>query len=468
MTTVLIRQAELLDAHFNSSICDVRIKGGLVAALGDLTPGPDEQVLEGAGDLFLPGLHDHHVHLASFAASLQSVRCGPPAVSNEAELASALANAVGSGWIRGIGFHESVLQGLDRHWLDRYEPDRPVRIQHRTGRLWILNSTGLQEIAKLAAHLAPHEASRLSSEDGRLYDVDELLSSLTRQQPPDLAAASRQLAAWGVTGINDMTPSNDNAVWQWFSQCQANGEILQKVRLSGRPELSNCTDSINLEVGETKIHLHDTDLPDFAELVETIVNSHKQNRHIAIHCVTEVELVFALSAFRAAGSRAGDRIEHASVVPPGLVEQLRELKLTVVTQPNFISERGDAYLDEIPENEHDYLYRVNTLIQADIPVAFGTDLPFGTPNPWLLLQAATDRRTKGNRYLGPLEKVSTEEAISRLLGSLHDPSLMRTIEIGMPADCILANRNWASMQSDFTSTEIRATLINGQIVYPRD
>jgi hypothetical protein len=73
------------------------------------------------------------------------------------------------------------------------------------------------------------------------------------------------------------------------------------VRLSGRPELTRAdTDknSTRLVPGETKIHLHDSSLPDFSKLVDDIAGSHDGNRNVAIYCVTEVELFFSLSACR--------------------------------------------------------------------------------------------------------------------------------------------------------------------------
>ena len=93
--------------------------------------------------------------------------------------------------------------------------------------------------------------------------------------------------------------------------------------------------------GEHKFHLHDHALPDFDGLCEDIRRSHRADRACAFHCVPRADLVFALAALRVAGSMKGDRIEHAAVVPPELMEALRALALTVVTQPHFIAERGD-------------------------------------------------------------------------------------------------------------------------------
>ncbi|MBT7369147.1 MAG: amidohydrolase family protein [Gammaproteobacteria bacterium] len=464
-SSLLIREAELLSSRGPTAICDVRIKDNVIDAIGELEAHPGDTVIDARGSLLIPGLHDHHAHLVSYAASLVSVPCGPPAVTNENELAETLNENPGHGWLRGTGYHESVLPNLDRGWLDSFGPDRPVRIQHRSGRLWIVNSAGLETIQEQSQILPDHERARLSDSKGLLYDVDELISDLTRSVPPPVDLASQQLARFGVTGINDMTPANDKATSDWFTTLQASGNLLQKVRLSGRPELTVCQTGDGLTIGETKVHLHDTSLPDIRALVALIFESHEQHRMVAVHCVTEVELVFALSAFRSAGSQWGDRIEHASVVPPKLIDQIRELELGIVTQPNFIFERGDAYLKDIPEAEHDFLYRCRSLIDAGIPVAFGTDMPFGHPDPWLAMRSAALRTTSSGHVLGIHERVSPEEALNMFLGELDAPFSPRVLTPGQTADCCLLDAPWHEIRNDFDSGHVRMTLKNGDVIY---
>ena len=47
------------------------------------------------------------------------------------------------GWVRAVGYHEAVAGPLDRAALDEVSPPVPVRVQHRSGVLWTLNSAGL-------------------------------------------------------------------------------------------------------------------------------------------------------------------------------------------------------------------------------------------------------------------------------------------------------------------------------------
>ncbi len=74
--------------------------------------------------------------------------------------------------------------------------------------------------------------------------------------------------------------------------------------------------------------------------------------------MTSAQLVVTIAALRAAGSHPLDRIEHAAVVPDDNLADLADLAVTVVTQPNFVAERGDQYLAEVPAAEHAQLWRV--------------------------------------------------------------------------------------------------------------
>lgn len=453
---VLIANVELLANDFSTSVADVRIEGGRVLEIGQLKPSTTETVVEGGGGLLIPGLHDHHVHLAATAAALISVSCGPPVTNNAEELINQLASAPGRNWLRGVGYFESVAGDIDRDWLDQHGPDRPVRIQHRTGQLWMLNSKALDLLDLPAA-----------PSDGRLFGGDLQLRSIEREEPP-IELVSRQLASFGVTGVNDMTVSNDRRVWRWFHQLQLEGNLLQRVRLSGGEALSTVPSDPQLSRGETKLYLHDHQLPSFDDLVADIRVSHEAGRAVAFHCVTEAELVFALAALREAKPGAGDRIEHGSVIPETLIEQLLELKVTLVTQPNFIAERGDSYQETIDESEHDNLYRCASLMTAGVPVAFGTDTPYGDCDPWKAMQAAVQRKTRRGHVIGAGEAVSPETAFAAFLGELDAPARVRWIEPGGSADLCLLSCNWADCRENLSAEHVRTTWRQGEVIYSRD
>ncbi len=411
--------------------------------MGELTVRSNEHVIDAHGSALLPGLNDHHVHLNALAAALDSVACGPPLT--EVTLATALSEAPGDGWLRGVGYHESVAGDLDRAWLDEHAPHRPIRIQHRSGRLWILNSLALEAL------------SLSQPSDGRLFDADHLLHRSA--SPPDLSRTSRLLAQYGVTGVTDMTPSNDTATATRIADKQSNGELMQRIRLAGQ-----LAEGIHMR----KFHLHDNELPPFDNYCQQIRASHDAGQTIAVHCVTEVDLVFTLAAFREVGAVDGDRIEHASVATPELVSQVRDLGLTVVTQPNFVSERGDAYLQDVPARDHPNLYRCQSFLRANIPLAGGTDTPFGDANPWLAMAAAVHRTTAEGVCFQADEALSAREAYNLFSGALEAPATPRRISIGAEADLVLLDRSWAQACKDFTQVQVDATIVAGRLIYERE
>ena len=206
--TWLIRQAR---CYPNLTPCDVRIAAGRVTAIGALEPLPGEQLIEAHGGCLLPGLIDHHIHLRALAAQSTSVLCGPPQTKNQADLIKTLSRAPGTDWIRGVGYHESVAGDLTRADLDQLGPARPIRIQHRSGRLWILNSQAIQRLERAIKDGERDPPPLQVPSDGRLFDQDQALGFVLRASneggldPNALNHVSTELASYGLTGIHDLS-----------------------------------------------------------------------------------------------------------------------------------------------------------------------------------------------------------------------------------------------------------------------
>jgi predicted amidohydrolase YtcJ len=461
---VLIAHAEI---HGIAPL-DLRIADGRIAEIGrDLSPGPGEPVLDAAGGALLPGLHDHHLHLRALAAAATSLRCGPPEVRNADALAAALAGAVGRDeWIRGIGYHESVAGELDRKQLDAFVPDHPARIQHRSGALWVVNSAGARRLGLDSGADAPGvERDADGGATGRLFRLDTWLRErLEAGGPPPLDGVSRRLAAFGVTGVTDATATNGSGELRALVAAALRGELRQRVVVMGSAELPEVTHPY-VTRGAVKVLLDERDLPSFGALRETIANAHQRGRPAAIHCVTRVELVLATAAFAAAGSLTGDRIEHAAVAPPDALPPLSELSLTVVTQPNFVRERGDAYIVDVEPRDRPWLYRGRGFLEASVSLGGGTDAPFGDPDPWAAMQAAVDRRTEAGAVLGPEEGLSPERALALFTSPALAPGAPpRPIEVGAAADLCLLDRPWSAARSELSSALVAAAIRDGVMI----
>ncbi|MCZ6887208.1 MAG: amidohydrolase family protein [Gammaproteobacteria bacterium] len=442
---LLIRNAEIEGAPG----LDVRCSGdGRIVEIGrGLQSADDGVVIDACGGAVLPGLHDHHIHLLALAAARSSVLCGPPEIGDAGSLRDALRDAPGDGWIRGVGYHESVAGMLNARVLDALVADRPVRVQHRSGKMWFLNS--------MAIRLVGAEAGS----DGRLFRRDEWLRERLDADVDRAAvqATSRLLAARGVTGITDTTPSNDDRT----ARLLADLAPAQHVELMGSEALT---------AGTLKIMLDDYALPDIDALQRRIVTAHERGRRVAVHCVTRAELVFAASAFIETGSAPGDRrdrIEHASVTDDGAMALLRRAGLTVVTQPNLVFERGDQYLVDVDATDHGWLYRCRGFLDAGVPLGGGTDAPFGQPDPWAAMRAAVTRETAGGQRISEArEALTPEQALALFTTPPDDPGgAPRRVAVGAAADLCVLRCNWLAARERLCHDDVAVVTKDGTVTY---
>lgn len=431
---MLIRRATLLDG----TSADIRVGARIEEVGTGLAAKSGEGVLDAGGGTVLPGLHDHHVHLRSAASALDSLSVGPPAVRTKEQLARVLSSAApgADGWIRAVGYHESVAGDLDRTALDALASHVPVRVQHRSGVLWILNSAALGRVG-LAGH-----------PDGRLRSADRGWSDALQRRETDLAELSRRITATGVTGVTDATPDLDAGDLVALVMAHRRGEFRPGVRV----------------LAPGKKILHDDHL-DLESLTEWIADRHSIGQPVAVHCVTAAQLLVTIAALRAAGSHPLDRIEHAAMVPDDAMTDLADLGLTVVTQPNLVAERGDQYLADVPADEHDQLWRVATLVKAHVTVAFSTDMPFGRGDPWAAMRAAVRRSTPTGKILNPAECVSPRQALTMFLGWPDRPGRARTVEIGEPGDLCVLSEPPGTALAELDAGLVAATIIGGELVY---
>lgn len=459
---MLIRRAELE----GGAIADVRIERGIITAMGQLEGSDNEPVLDASNGLLLPGLHDHHIHVAALAASLNSVRCGPPDVTDRATFAASLQRP-GHDWLRATGYHESVAGMLDTTTLDRIVPNRPLRIQHRSGRMWFFNSAALDRL--LAKGPAPagleHDGSCYT---GRLFDEDVWLQRTLGSEPPSFAQVGAMLASRGVTGLTEMSPANDSFMARHFVQEATNQSLPQRTVLAGRLNLSTNDTSDRVLLGPAKLHLHEAALPALEDATDFIRRAHEQGRGVAVHCATEVEIVFTLAAFSDAGTIPGDRIEHASIAPDAAIEDIAKAGIAVVSQPHFIRERGDRYLADVDANAHPLLYRLRAFLDADVTLAGGSDAPFGNCDPWASMAAAVSRHTQSGASIGEAEALTPEQALDLFLRDPRALNRRRRITVGAPADLCLLDRSWADARSALSSAYVRATFIDGRMIFDRN
>ncbi|HET6951717.1 MAG TPA: amidohydrolase family protein [Acidimicrobiales bacterium] len=457
-------------------LVDVRIAGERVTGVGPgLGPAGGAAVIDGHGGALVPGLHDHHIHLLATAAARRSVPVGPRDVRDRVGLAAALRAADAAlppgRWIRAVGYHESVGGDLDRRGVDALVPGRPVRIQHRSGARWILNSAAVEALGLDGGDRPDHagiERDGAGRATGRLHRSDAWLRTLLPGEgPPDLAPLGRLLTRFGVTGVTDTTPYTRLADLAPLSAAVRSGALPQRVVVTGGPGLAGSAPPDGLEWGPVKIVIDDGDYPRLDELCDGIRAAHGSGRPVAIHCVTRTALVLALAAWDDAGSRTGDRVEHGAVIAPDLYPALRHHRLTVVTQPGFVGERGDEYARDVDAGDRAHLYPCRSLAEAGVAVAGSTDAPYSNPDPWRAIAAASTRRTPSGAVLGAGEAVSARRALGLFLADPHAPGgAARTVSPGAVADLCLLPAGLDEVLAGPAPARAVSTTRRGRVVGP--
>jgi predicted amidohydrolase YtcJ len=432
-----------------------------------------EQVVDGAGGEVIPGLHDHHVHLRAAVASRQSVDVS--AAANPAEfdamVLAAAARASPRTWLRITGWYEHAAGAVDRHRLDVLTGPVPVRVQHRSGAMWVLNSAALRQAGVDACDHPGVERDEHGAPTGRLLRLDDWLrgrlATLSGARSADgfavgLAEYADKAARAGITGFTDATPGRDQSDIDEYSTLAEAGVLPQRLLLMAPPGLRQAG-SARVALGPHKLILDDATLPTAGNLAAAIAGAHRVGSPFAIHCVTAEQLLVSIAALEEAGP-AADRIEHAGIVPPGCAQKLAQLGIAVVTNPGFIADRGHDYLREVPAAERDWLYPCASLIEAGVAVAAGTDAPFGPADPWHCIAAAMTRRTAVGTVLGRSERVSGMRALRLFLADPGDVRQTRAVAPGQPSDMCILRRPLRSILAHPSAEAVLATIIGGQVV----
>jgi predicted amidohydrolase YtcJ len=466
-STVLVQNAEVNGRPGR----DVRVGSGEILNVGArLAPRRGETVLDAGGGAVIPGLHDHHLHLRAALAARQSVDLsGAASPAAFDQLVAEAARAAGAGrWLRATGWSEHTAGPLDRRRLDALAGRKPVRVQHRSGAMWVLNSAALQEVGADDARLDGVERDDRGTPTGRLLRLDEWLRARLPADPgagglrAELGAYALERARAGVTGFTDATPGIGQAEVDEFGQLSADGIIPQRLVLMAPPGLRE-PPAAAVTLGPQKVILDDAAQPDVPQLGALISQAHRSGSAVAVHCVTAEQLIVTVAAMERAGT-ARDRIEHASVVPPGYPAALARLGLTVVTQPGFISDRGDDYLREVQAPEQAWLYPCASLIRAGVAVAGSTDAPFGPADPWRCIAAAAQRRTPAGQVLGRPERISAGRALRLFLGAADAPGRPRTVAPGQPPGLCVLRAPLRQVLASPAADCVRAAIIGGQVL----
>jgi predicted amidohydrolase YtcJ len=419
------------------------------------------RTFDGRGGRLISGLTDHHLHLFATVAQGWSLDLSSRDAQDAGWLADRLQDGASKGPVRGVGYSGEGETLLDRWAIDSLCSAVPVKLQYRTGGLWVLNSLALDLVLTAESEAPPaFERNDFGQLTGRVWRGDRFLRERWLTEAPDFESLGAELASWGVTSVTDASVTTDQAQVAAFEK--AARRFPQRIQLMS----GGCIvvpDEFTL--GPVKIMLDEHALPELGVVLSKIEQARRAGRTVAAHCVTQAELALMLCAFETAGASPGDRIEHGAIITQESIAGLCALGITVVSQPAFIHSRGDRYVREIPAEDLPNLYRLRSLQNAGVKLAASSDAPYGPLNPWLAIRTATNRRSADDVEIGGCEKLAPREALDLYLSPPDDPgSAPRRPRIGEPADLCLMNGAALGEGLD----PVMMTLIAGHPVYMAD
>ena len=468
------------------------------------------------GRTLLPGLIDAHGHVMALGfGALQLDLTGTTSLADLQQRLKAYAAANPQAkWILGRGWNQE-------HWADKRFPtaadldavvaDRPVWLGRVDGHAAVANSAALKATGITAQTKAP-AGGRI--ENGLFVDAAmELVES--KIPAPDAAAYDAALAkaqelmlANGLTAAADMGTSP--ADWAAMNRAGQAGTL--NVRVLGYAGGIPAMRAVNggkpsawlhgdrLHLGGVKLYADGAlgsrgawlkapyhDKPDTrglslisdAELARQTNEAAANGHQLAIHAIGDAANAQVITAFERLSQRfKGDRrwrLEHAQVLDVADLPRLAKAGIIASMQP--IHQTSDRTMAEarLGPNRLGGAYAWQTLARSGARLAFGSDFPVESPNPFPGLAAAVSRQDMSGQPPGgwrPHERVSFGQALA---GFTRDGAYagfaedrIGSLEPGKYADFILVDRDVSRVTPlELGRTQVIETWVAGKKMWSR-
>jgi hypothetical protein len=183
----------------------------------------------------------------------------------------------------------------------------------------------------------------------------------------------------------------------------------------------------------------------------------------------------ALNAFAAANASPARRfrIEHAQVLLPSDFDRFAQLGIIASMQPSHLLTDMNWAAARLGPERVKYSYAWRSMLNHHITLAFGTDYPVESINPFRGLYAAITRQNEaGTATYQPQEKITLPEAIYAYTQASAYAEFREKIkgrlEPGFLADIVVLDRDITAPSTtpqQLLHTRVLRTIVNGDTVY---
>jgi predicted amidohydrolase YtcJ len=269
--------------------------------------------------------------------------------------------------------------------------------------------------------------------------------------------------------------------WKEYPPSDAPGEMLRIAGVKVFTDGGSCGKvalSFELEPGEGTGDLWYTQ----DELNEMVAVVHAAGYQAAVHAIGDRAVVQALNALEFAldgqSNTPRHRMEHVSVIPSGQIQRFGELGIIPVLIGQYPN--CSPYGPPLPEGyrEMEWPWRALRDANPDLPIAWHSDVPFQTGNPFVHLLGFVTRLDRTGPAVCPPDDwlrddtLSVEEALSIMtIQSAH--ALSRDDEAGSLAPgkladlIVIANNPLEAESNQLSDNRVLLTVVGGQTEYCR-
>lgn len=511
-------------SHFTGLL--VGDDGRIVQVLqrGEKRPAKIDYMVDGKGQVLMPGLIDSHVHVmeigfAALTLDLSDTRSLAEALGRIAAYAKAHPDRP---WILGRGWNQELWP--EKRFptaaeLDAVVADRPVWLMRVDGHAGWANSRAIALAGITAASKNPAggriERIAPSGQPAGTF-VDAATGLIEKVVPPPrpedrdlaLALAQDELLSRGVTAVGDMGTTIED--WQSYRRAGDAGTLRIRIMayafgtdnmaLIGGPGPTPWLYQDRLRMNGVKLYadgalgsrgaslkqpyadapgvkgLRITSDTRLKNLMSRAAIDHFQ---VAIHAIGDEANASVLSAIEDLSQTYGGdrrwRIEHAQIVDPADIARFGRHGIIASMQP--VHQTSDRLMAEarLGPARLAGAYAWHSIAATGAKLAFGSDAPVELPDPFAGLAAAITRQGPDGQPFGgwqPQEKVTREEALAAytINGAYAGFAEGRfgALVLGERADFLLVDRDpLLAAPSELRQTKVLQAWVNGRMVWQR-
>ena len=481
--------------------------------IGDKRPKA-QTIVDAGGRTLLPGMIDAHGHVMDLGFG--ALRLNLVGTRSLAELQQRLrayaATHPDAKWIQGFGWNQELWPGKKFPTaadLDAIIPDRPVVLERVDGHAIVANSAAMRAAGVTAATPAP-AGGRI--ENGLFVDaarelVDKAIPTPTQAEMDEAFAKAQQiLLGFGVTGVGSMSTRLED--WNTFRRAGEAGRLqvrlmtyllgLEPLKTIPHPTGWMYGDRLRAQgvkffadgaLGSRGAWLKQpyADKPDTrglqfhsdAELLAETNTAAAAGFQIATHAIGDAANEQIISIYEQLHRRyPGDlrwRIEHFQIVDPADIPRLAPAGIIASMQPTHQTSDRLMAEERLGPNRLKGAYAWQSVLKSGAKLAFGTDFPVESPNPFPGLSAAISRQDVNGQPPGgwiPSERLTFGEALhaytrgSAYAGFADDR--IGALEPGKWADFIIVDRDPTKVDAQaLARTDVLETWVGGKKVWAR-